>query len=381
MIQFNIPYMTDLSIESVTEELKKTPLGNPSQLTLTLEALRSNHKIPETKRVVLTQSATQALEIMALCMELTPNDEIIMPSFTYAATANAFARTGAKIVFADIDPYTLNITADTIAPLISEHTRAIMPIHYGGISANMDALKQHINGSEILLMEDAAHGIGASYFGNALGTIGTMGCLSFHHTKNITAGGLGGALIYDEAWHERIQNCLYQGTNRMAFLEGKVTAYQWEQLGGEFLMSHYHQLFLESSIAALDWVTNRRRQICDNYYQALSATGLLEHHLSVQHLTNGAYHNGHIFSIILNDGSLRRPLMKHLNECGIQAYTHYEPLHLSKAGLRYGEVRSSMNQTERITMCLLRLPLHVAMTELEQERVIHEINKFFKGSV
>lgn len=379
MIPFNKPYFPDHISKSVTEKMLITPIGDESQHKLTVDALRLNHGILSNRRVAITQSATQALEIMALCMDLNANDEIIMPSFTYAATANAFARTGAKIVFADIDSDSLNLTPETVAPLITKHTRAIIPIHYGGIAADLEGLMHLIKGSEIKLLEDAAHGIGAAYKEKALGTVGSMGCLSFHHTKNITAAGSGGALIYEEYWHERVQNCLYQGTNRSAFLEGKVAAYQWEQLGGEFLMTYYHQLFLEKALPDLEWVTERRLEISNDYIQTLTSETAINKHIAFQKFTEGAKGNGHIFPILLNNERIRRELMGYLTEKGIHAYTHYEPLHLSRAGQKYGVVRLPLKNTEQIATGLLRLPLYATLTDLEVEKILFHLKCFFKG--
>lgn len=379
MIPFNKPYSPEHISMSVCETISKTPLGDESQDNLTADALKLNHGILVDRRVAFTQSATQALEVMALCMDLNAQDEIIMPSFTYAATANAFARTGAKIVFADIDPNTLNISPDTVAPLISKHTRAIIPIHYGGRAADLDGLMALIKGSEIRLLEDAAHGIGATYKEKALGTIGSMGCLSFHHTKNITAGGSGGALIYEAYWHDTVQACLYQGTNRAAFNDGKVAAYQWEQLGGEFSMTYYHQLFLEKALPDLEWVTKRRLKIASDYFNALTAQNAFGRHITFQKTVEGACGNGHIFPIILEDEALRRALMNYLKEHGIYAYPHYEPLHLSRAGRNYGEARVPLKHTEQIASRLLRLPLYAALTDSEVEKILYHVMLFLNG--
>lgn len=379
MIPFNKPYAPDHISMSVAKKILKAPLGDETQHHLTVDALRVNHGILSDRQVVFTQSATQALEIMALCMDLNAHDEIIMPSFTYAATANAFARTGARIVFADIDPYTLNISSETVAPLITKHTRAIIPIHYGGISADLDGLIKLIKGSEIRLLEDAAHGIGANYKGKALGTIGSMGCLSFHHTKNITAGGSGGALIYESFWHERVQACLYQGTNRSAFLDGKVPVYHWEQLGGEFLMTYYHQLFLEKALPDLDWVTNRRLKISNDFFNFLTSDYIFDEHITFQKTVEGANGNGHIFPIILRDETLKRDLMTYLKANGIHAFTHYEPLHMSRAGRKYGDTRVSLESTERIGSRLLRLPLYATLTDSEVEKILEHLKLFLKG--
>ena len=336
------------------------------------------------QQLVLTQSATHALEIMALALGLGPGDEVILPSYTYAATANAFARCGAQLVFADVRPDTVNIHPETVADLITPKTKAIVPIHYGGYAADMNGFKALIKGTGIHLLEDAAHGVGASYAGMPLGTIGTMGCLSFHHTKNLTSGGFGGCLYIheeEETLHHVVQEVLYQGTDQWAFHQGKVDHYRWNRLGGEYAMQPYNRAMLSLALPHVATITQKRKALTERYRT------LIKTHLSSE-LSSGriqlpvkiddADENGHIYYLRLETALERETLQTYLAKRGISAYTHYEPLHLSSAGKRYGTFKGDMVGTKKVSEGLLRLPMFFDLTEDEQEIVVACLKAYFR---
>ncbi len=379
-IPFNKPFTNEAIVHSVTDQMTQEPFGSLNQERLLEGICRKTLDLPEETAIFFTQSATQALEIMALSLELQAGDEIILPSYTYAATANAFARTGATLVFADVAMETLNITAETVEPLITQKTKAIVPIHYGGCAVDLNGLLELSNKHSVKLLEDAAHGIGASYEGKPLGTIGDMGCLSFHHTKNMTAGGSGGLLLINQdksATHttytkQLIEEIYYQGTDRMAFLKGKASAYRWKRLGGEYAMTPYSMAFLEASLPEIEVVTTRRVMLWHRYHAAFSDMGLMQSIL-LPNLLENAQCNGHIYYLILPDEKFREGLRLYLKDRNIDAYTHYEPLHLSEGGTRYSKTQSHLLRTEAIARGLLRLPLYYDLKLAEQDRVIEAV--------
>ncbi len=389
-IVFNKPFVNDDIMEQ-THEIIKSQLFNTHALDKALEsAFRTHAQIDDTTQLYFTQSATQALEIMAMSLGLGEGDEVIMPSYTYAATANAFARLGVKIVFADMESGTMNLSVATVEPLISDRTKAVVPIHYGGSAADLDALMALSKKYGFLVLEDAAHGIGATYQDRPLGTIGHMGCLSFHHTKNITSGGSGGVLMVNTKAIRTtklltmIDEIYQQGTNRQAFLKGEVNNYHWQRLGGEFEMSSYNKAFLTQALPYVSDVTEKRRLLWHRY-----ATGIgeclirhgLEDCIQLPKVLEKAAGNGHIFQIVFETTSQRDAFRAWMSERGIDVYTHYEPLHLSMAGKRYGVTRRVLDETRKVSNGLIRLPLYATLTLEAQDRILAAIAQFFSQMV
>lgn len=377
-IAFNKPYCNSAFMIAACDKADRLDFSSAELDKQMLSSLnRSGLKTSE-NHVYYTQSATQALELMALALDLKAGDEVIIPSYTYAATANAFARTGAKVVFADVDVRTVNITPETVAPLITDKTRAILPIHYGGGAADVEGLLRIANQNNTLLLEDAAHGVGAKYKGQALGTFGELGCFSFHHTKNITAFGNGGLLILNK--HSRFQDSIeqiyYQGTDRGAFLRGEATEYRWMMLGGEYEMAHFNKAYLNEALIHLNEVTAKRTSIWHFYHNEFSTelSAFVEgNQLILPQIIEGAEINGHIYHIILPSKVLRNRFIQRLSEKSIVAYSHYEPLHMSPAGQKYGEVRTPMQATEAIGNGLVRLPLYYDLSVNEQKRIVEAV--------
>lgn len=373
-IPFNKPFTNEAIEQKVSENMRNNPLGEPEQESRLEALLRKTIALSDQTDVLFTQSATQALEIMALSLELNVGDEIILPSYTYAATANAFARTGATLIFADVAIETLNITVDTVEPLITERTKAIIPIHYGGYAADLYGLRDLSSRHSVKLLEDAAHGIGASYDNKPLGTIGDMGCLSFHQSKNITAGGAGGALFINKEVIERsiVEIIFFQGTDRVAFLNGRTSAYHWQRLGGEYAMSPYAMAYLEASLSDLEAVTSHRNMLWKRYQKAFKEA-FRDYAIILPSQIVHATGNGHIYYLIMPDTLSREGLRIYLKEKNIDAYTHYEPLHLSEGGKRYGKTRTNLINTESIAKRMIRLPLYYALSIEEQDQVIEAV--------
>jgi len=350
--------------------------------------VQNDYPLASCDTMLLTHSATASLELMALAMGIKAGDEVIMPSFTYAATANAFAKFGAVIKFVDIEPLTLNIDPTKVEAAITSKTRAVIPIHYGGIAADMMALRAIIvkathqletdENHKIYLCGDASHPIGAAYMNEPLGTMGDMGCISFHHSKNITSGGTGGCLfIKDKDLSAIAEEALYQGTNRMAFMKGQVNNYHWQRLGGAYDMPVMQQVILLQALSTLRKVTERRRELWYRYQMNLMPL-VHQGYITLAVLPKYAAINGHIFYLKVKSSIQRDDLMRWLMDRNIETRTHYEPLHTTKIGVKVGRAIGSFSQTNETVKTLVRLPIYNGMTDGEQDEVIAAIYQFFK---
>lgn len=375
VIPFNKPYESQKWIDQIHKNWRHSEKSNGDDLRCVfVKAGYSSEKHP----MLFVNSATSALEVMALVTGIKPGDEVIMPSFTYAATANAFAKYGAKIVFVDIESDTLNIDVKAVKRAISERTRAIIPIHYGGVSADLDSLMTIARESEILLLEDGAHTIGAKFKGRLLGTFGDMGCLSFHQTKNITSFGSGGSLIVnDSKYLDAAEETVHQGTDQVAFKEGRVDAYTWQRLGGEYEMHPFSRAYLAEAMVDLNLVTERRKSLWSRYYEALKP---LEDQgiISLAKIPDYAMPNGHIFYLLTNSSNERDALSGYLKMRNISAYTHYEPLHMTGIGRQVGVHSGNLSVTNSISERILRLPIYYDLTDEQQLTVVKNIYDFYR---
>jgi dTDP-4-amino-4,6-dideoxygalactose transaminase len=321
-----------------------------------------------TPSILLTHSCTGALEMAALLGELGPGDEVILPSFTFSSTANAFVLRGATPVFVDVDPDTLNIDPARVAEAITDATRVIVAVHYGGVGCDMTALGALAREHGLMLVEDAAQGVGASLDGRALGAIGDLGTLSFHETKNISCGEGGALLVNDERWAQRAEILQEKGTNRQRFARGEVDHYTWVDVGSSFLMSDVTAALLAEQLERVEQITAARRAIWDAYHEgfvALERAGVLRRPV----IPPGACHNAHLYRIMLADRAARDAVIGALAANGISAYFHYVPLHSAPAGLRFGRAGGPLHVTDAAADQLLRLPLWVGMTLADVERV------------
>lgn len=331
-----------------------------------------------TVRALLTPSCTASLEMAAILLDIQAGDEVIMPSYTFVSTANAFALRGAKIVFVDIRPDTMNMDEGLIEAAITPRTKAIVPVHYAGVACEMDTMMALAEKYGLWVVEDAAQGVMAGYKGRALGTIGHLGCFSFHETKNYTAGGEGGAiLINDPALIERAEIVREKGTDRSQFFRGQIDKYTWRDLGSSFLPSELQAAYLFAQLEAAEQINRKRLILWNNYQQAfatLAATGRIE----LPTIPPDCQQNGHLFYLKLRNLADRSAFIAHLKKHNILAVFHYIPLHTSPAGQRLGrfvgEDRFTTQESER----LVRLPLFYNLSEGDQQRVIDVALEYFK---
>jgi len=326
---------------------------------------------------LLTHSCTAALELAAICSGVGDGDEVIMPSFTFVSTANAFVLRGAVPVFVDIRADTLNLDEALAEAAVTPRTRAIVPMHYAGVACEMDAIGALARRHGLVVVEDAAQALMATYRGDYLGTIGDLGCLSFHDTKNVICGEGGALLFRDATFVERAEIVREKGTNRKAFFRGLVDKYSWVDIGSSYLPGEITAAFLYAQLEHARAITERRRALCARYRELL---GELERegYFTLPRTIPGAVDSGHISYLLARSAAEREALRRFLLEDDIQAVTHYVPLHSSAAGKRYGRTAGSMGNTDRVADTLLRLPLFHDMTEGEIERVTARIGAFYR---
>lgn len=328
-------------------------------------------------KVLLTPSCTASLEMAALLLDIKEGDEVIMPSFTFVSTANAFVLRGAKIVFVDVRPDTMNIDETLIEAAITEKTRVIVPVHYAGVACEMDTIMQLAEKYNLFVVEDAAQGVMSTYKGKALGAIGHIGCFSFHETKNYTAGGEGGAtLINDKALIERAEIIREKGTNRSQFFRGQVDKYTWRDIGSSYLMSDLQAAYLWAQLEAAEPINQRRLALWDNYREALQVLEQSER-IRLATIPQGCVANAHMFYLRLNDITDRDAFIAHMKAADILTVFHYIPLHTSPAGLSFGRFSGEDRFTTPESERLVRLPLFYNMTDETQQTVIAAMLKYF----
>lgn len=326
-------------------------------------------------RVLLTTSCTDALEMSALLLDIQPGDEVIVPSFTFVSTVNAFVLRGARPVFADICPDTLNLDETQIERLVTPRTRAIVPVHYAGVGCNMDAIADIASRHSLTIVEDNAHGLFASYHNKYLGTFGSLATQSFHETKNFSCGEGGALLINDPQYIERAEILRDKGTNRKRFFRGQVDTYTWVDLGSSFLPSDILAAFLYAQLEERDRIQAMRQGVWNSY----------QHHLQEWAAAKGVQlpicppdrnHSYHMFFLILPSHRQRQALIAHLKAQGILSVFHYLPLHLSDMGRQFGGKRGDCPVTETVSERLLRLPFYNSLSEAEQAEVVEAIQSY-----
>jgi len=326
------------------------------------------------QKALLTHSCTAALEMAAILADIQPGDEVIVPSYTFVSTANAFVLRGGVPVFVDIRPDTLNLDETLIERAITPRTKAVVPVHYAGVACEMDVIMEIAKRHSLLVIEDAAQGIMSTYKGKPLGSIGHLGAYSFHETKNIIAGEGGVLLINNERFAERAEIIREKGTNRSQFFRGQVDKYTWVDVGSSYLTGEVIAAFLWAQMEEAEAITEKRLAIWEQYHDALApleAVGVLRRPI----IPDGCQHNAHMYYILLESSEKRNELIARLQEQGVNTVFHYVPLHSSPAGMRYGRVHGTMINTESVSDQLLRLPLWVGMDELDIKRVVREIER------
>jgi len=327
----------------------------------------------DVRHALLTTSCTHAMEAALMACNVGPGDEVILPSFTFPTTATAILRQGARPVFADIDAETYNLDPASVEEAVTERTVAIMPVHYAGQGCEMDELQQVAQQAGAVVIEDAAHAIGATYGGRFLGTIGRVGCLSFHETKNITCGEGGAALTDDDETAERLSIIREKGTNRAAFLRGEVDKYTWVSQGSSFVLAEVLAAILREQLRRLPEVTRRRRRHAKHLLDGLAD---LEPRLKLPVVRPGRESNWHLFAVRVGP-ERQQAFIGHLRLCGIGAAFHYVPLHTSPFGQSLGYRPGDLPVTEEVSLSLVRLPLYPQLRSQDVERIIAAVRAFF----
>jgi dTDP-4-amino-4,6-dideoxygalactose transaminase len=374
-ISFSKPSFTFRERGYVVEALASARLAGDGLFSRRCEEhLRTSLGSPA---VLLTPSGTHALEMASLLVGLEPGDEVIMPSFTFSSTANAVRLVGATPVFVDIRPDTLNLDERLVESVIGPRTRAITVMHYGGVGCEMDPILEVARRHGLRIIEDAAHGIQARYRGRWLGTIGDLGCFSFHETKNLSCGEGGALVVNDPDLVTRAEVIREKGTNRKAFFRGEIDRYTWTDIGSSYLLGDLSAALLLAQLERADEITRRRVHIWNAYHRHLEGLATSQH-IVRPHVPAGCDHNAHIYWIAVRDRATRDALLDHLHELGIHATFHYIPLHSSPAGLRLGELRTRDVHTTSMSERLVRLPLYFDMTDHDVSDVIEGVLGFFE---
>lgn len=366
-VPFNRPHMTGKELFYIAEAHSNHMLAGDGPFT------KKCHEWLEVKtgakKALLTHSCTAALEMAAILADIQPGDEVIMPSYTFVSTANAFVLRGGVPVFVDIRPDTLNIDETLIEAAITAKTKAIVPVHYAGVACEMDTIMGIANRHKLMVIEDAAQGVLASYKGRSLGSIGHLGCYSFHETKNIISGEGGALLINDPALAERAEIVREKGTNRSKFFRGQVDKYTWVDIGSSYLPGEIIAAFLWAQMQEAEAITTQRLAIWTRYHAAIEA---LEQSRRLRRpiIPTGCEHNAHMYYLLLRDLADRTAFITAMKEEEINCVFHYVPLHSSPAGQRYGKIFGDLTVTNLTSARLIRLPLYAGLTESQQTRVI-----------
>jgi dTDP-4-amino-4,6-dideoxygalactose transaminase len=360
MIPFNWPYMTGNELRYIAEAHENGNLAGDGPFTKRCHKWLEGHAGCE--KALLTHSCTAALEMAALLLDIQPGDEVIMPSYTFVSTANAFVLRGGVPVFVDVREDTLNLDERLIEAAITERTRAIVPVHYAGVACEMDAIMDIARHHRIRVVEDAAQGVMATYKGRALGSIADLGAYSFHETKNVISGEGGAILVNDAALATRAEIIREKGTDRSRFFRGQVDKYTWQDVGSSFLPGELTAAFLWAQFEEAGNITRRRLDIWKRYHEGFAsaeAGGLLRR----PSIPAGCEHNAHMYYVLLPDASIRKAVLKALSDSGVNAIFHYVPLHSSPGGARFGRVSGTMRNTDRLSESIIRLPLWIGMTD------------------
>ncbi len=374
MINFNVPPFTGKEIEYIKQAVENQKICGDGPFTK-----KCSEWIEEqtgTSKCLLTTSCTHATELAALLAEIQEGDEVIMPAYTFVSTADAFVLRGAKAVFVDIRPDTMNIDENKIEAAITKRTRAIVPVHYAGVACEMETIMAIAEKYNLMVIEDAAQCILASYQGKALGTFGDFGCYSFHETKNVSMGEGGALLIRDKKYIQEAEIIREKGTNRSQYYRGQVDKYRWMNYGSSYLPSDMNAAYLWAQLELAKETTKARLERWEQYHtqlQPLQERGILE--LPV--IPEGCIHNGHMYYAKAKDMEERTRLLAFLKENGILSVFHYVPLHTAPAGLKFGEFRGEDIYTTKESERLFRLPLFFTLKESEVDYIVSKIKEFY----
>lgn len=374
MINFNVPPFTGREIDYIKQAVENQKICGDGEFTK--KCSEWIEKRTGTAKCLLTTSCTHATELTALLADIKEGDEVIMPSYTFVSTADAFVLRGAKAVFVDIRPDTMNIDEKLIEAAITERTRAIVPVHYAGVSCEMDAIMEIAKRHNLLVIEDAAQGIMASYKGKALGTIGDMGCFSFHETKNFSMGEGGALLLQDEKYIENAEIFREKGTDRSKYYRGQVDKYRWMNYGSSYLPSDMNAAYLWAQLEMADEITNARLARWEQYNEQLkplAQRGLLE----LPTIPEGCVHNAHMYYAKAKDLQERTALIDFLKKNGILSVFHYVPLHSAPAGRKFGRFHGEDKYTTKESERLFRLPMYYRLKEEEVDYIVSKVKEFY----
>ena len=374
-IRYTQPSLTGKELEYIGQAMAKGRLMGNGEFTRRCQEWLE--KTLGARKALLTHSCTAALEMGAILSNVGPGDEVIMPSFTFVSTANAYVLRGATPVFVDVDPVNLNMQPETVAAAVTKKTKAIAPVHYAGIPCRMDEIMDIAAGCKATVTEDAAQSLLSTYKGKHAATFGQLAAISFHETKNVVSGEGGALIINDPELIERAEIIWEKGTNRSKFFRGQVDKYTWVDVGSSFLPSELVAAFLASQLDSAQDITTRRLKIYDMYLQKLAPlfdTG----DLRAPSVPKDVVHNGHIFFVLTRDAKTAHDLLAYMKEHGIGAVFHYVPLHSAPAGRKYGRTHGTLTNTEQLADRLVRLPLWSDMTPAMVDEVVGLLTRFFK---
>lgn len=375
-IPFNRPFIVGKELYYIARAVQDGHLAGNGQFTKKCQDWMERSF--RARKVLLTHSCTGALEISAMLIGVQSGDEIVLPSFTFVSTANAFAIRGASLKFVDIREDTLNIDESKIEPVISSRTKAIVPVHYAGIACDMDSIMALAATHDLTVVEDAAQGVNATYRDRFLGTIGHLGAYSFHETKNFISGEGGALVINDPKYIETAEIIREKGTNRAKFFRGEVDKYTWLSMGSSYLPSELAAAFLFAQLEACETITRQRKRIFDYYLEKLKPLEEIGF-LRLPHCPAEISHNAHLFYLIMKNERMRDDLIARFRQNNIHAVFHYIPLHASPMGRTYGYRPGDLPVTESMASRLVRLPCYFELTTGEQDRVIEVLNRFARS--
>lgn len=372
MIHFNVPPFVGTEFKYMQEAVENHKICGDGPFTKKCNEWLE--KRFHAKKVMLTTSGSTALDMAAMLCDLKPGDEVILPSFTFSSTANAFVLAGARLVFVDIRPDTMNIDESKIEKAITDRTKVICPVHYAGVACEMDTIMDIANRYNLMVVEDAAQGVMSTYKGKALGTIGDFGCFSFHETKNYSMGEGGAIIINDEKYIERAEILREKGTNRSQFFRGQVAKYNWVDFGDSYLQSDLNAAYLWAQLQVADEINRNRLMTWHEYWTAFQG---IKDKVELPTIPENCVHNAHMFYIKCNDLETRQAYIRFMRERDILCVFHYVPLHSAPAGIRFGRFNGADNYTTKDSDRLVRLPLYYNIEKGDLQKVIDSTIEFF----
>ena len=374
MIHFNVPPFSGKELEYIQQAISNHKICGDGEFTKKCHVELEKYLVPS--KVLLTTSGTSALEMAAVLCDVKPGDEVIMPSYTFCSTADAFVQRGATIVFVDIRSDTMNIDETKIEGAITKKTKVIVPVHYAGVACEMDVIMEIAHRHNILVVEDAAQAIFSTYKGKPCGTIGDYGCLSFHETKNLSMGEGGAIVINNQRDYERAEILREKGTNRSKFFRGQIDKYTWVDYGSSYLPSDMNAAYLFAQLEKKEEIQTERLSIWKKYQKSLKTLEIAGK-IRLPIIPNECVHNAHMFYFICNSLEERSAFIQYMKENDVLCVFHYLPLHSAPAGIKFGRFNGKDEITTEFSERLVRLPLYYGLSEQEQQKVIGLILQFF----